>query len=795
MKNQTDKLPVPFVVSPSASQTPPKRMPGFLSNIRLSLLCGSVALGFGLQTQNAQSQSGPTNFNAMVPIYHITQAGLTLSQASIIANYLNMSIGQFYFSNGLTWFFNPTGYCTIPLIPLNNPGVVSNLTAQTANQFPQLPISVQVIDFSALSNLTVPSHRTVMTLVSNTLNVAGVSPTYCTQVVNHATFVAFYSNVDNVLISASNYLDTGVAYNFTDPNGYPIKGPGAQIHFNYTPSGTLSHLIYSADQLTPIAGTSVQLMSQSQASNAITPLFPPGAVLNYYVVYWCPPLIYPPDPCSSPPPTWNPQIVIPYYYCTGTMSETNPLSGIVSTISFSPQIIPAFFGTNYLPQPVFNPSGAQGSNLIASVSVTGGTPPYSYVWSASDPNVSSTCGPEIEYTPIVRVGVPTLAITEGNGSVIISWGDATAGFMLESTPSLGGNPVWSQVPAVQDNNGVSSVEVPNNGIQFYRLVLASQTLPVTETVTVTVTDANGVSVHASQSIEAQAIPIQSSTQDPAIDYGCESPYDPGLGSGDRASWLAGMAAGPGGGFQRFCWTGASAWPGDFIEPKTPGILPALPWINGDADYLNWGVNAADIVLYIGHGNPDVVSFVVYNFGNCGYVSPVSFLWEPWYEETYGTSAVEMANTCVVGPPYWNVPSYLGAWRNSGPTPNDNLYWLCLLSCEVLQEYDGAGLGAWTRWGPAFNGLHILTGFQSLAEAGTGFPGQFAHNILNAGGGGTMTIVQGWRNAAAMKGTGTAASMGPINVDGVSDFTDYYWGKGPVGPSIPKSQIRGWWYIN
>ncbi len=45
-------------------------------------------------------------------------------------------------------------------------------------------------------------------------------------------------------------------------------------------------------------------------------------------------------------------------------------------------------------------------------------------------------------------------------------------------------------------------------MQFYRLVLASQTLPVTETVTVTVTDANGVSVHASQSIEAQAIPIQ-----------------------------------------------------------------------------------------------------------------------------------------------------------------------------------------------------------------------------------------------------------------------------------------------
>ncbi len=81
-------------------------------------------------------------------------------------------------------------------------------------------------------------------------------------------------------------------------------------------------------------------------------------------------------------------------------------------------------------------------------------------------------------------------------------------------------------------------------------------------------------------------------------------------------------------------------------------------------------------------------------------------------------------------PYWNDAQLSWGLEKFGSNPEiDNLYWLCLLSCEVLQEYDGAGLGAWTRWGPAFNGLHILTGFRSLAEAGTGFPGQFAHNIL------------------------------------------------------------------
>jgi len=44
-------------------------------------------------------------------------------------------------------------------------------------------------------------------------------------------------------------------------------------------------------------------------------------------------------------------------------------------------------------------------------------------------------------------------------------------------------------------------------------------------------------------------------------------------------------------------------------------------------------------------------------------------------------------------------------------------------------------------------------------------------------------------------------MGPIlNVNilgmtfGICDYQDYYWGKGSVGPTIPQSEINGWWYI-
>jgi hypothetical protein len=90
------------------------------------------------------------------------------------------------------------------------------------------------------------------------------------------------------------------------------------------------------------------------------------------------------------------------------------------------------------------------------------------------------------------------------------------------------------------------------------------------------------------------------------------------------------------------------------------------------------------------------------------------------------------------------------------------------------------------------------------NAGIGFMTDFPANILGyvsvAIFGTTLylpfpptTIVQGWLSAAISNNMGTPAAMGPINGD-ICDYWDYYWGKGPVGPNIPQSQITGWWYI-
>ncbi len=43
--------------------------------------------------------------------------------------------------------------------------------------------------------------------------------------------------------------------------------------------------------------------------------------------------------------------------------------------------------------------------------------------------------------------------------------------------------------------------------------------------------------------------------------------------------------------------------------------------------------------------------------------------------------------------------------------------------------------------------------------------------------------------------GAPVEMGPVAQSGILDAGDYYWGKGPVGPTIRASQTRGYWVMH
>jgi hypothetical protein len=321
-----------------------------------------------------------------------------------------------------------------------------------------------------------------------------------------------------------------------------------------------------------------------------------------------------------------------------------------------------------------------------------------------------------------------------------------------------------------------------------REIIPARSLTRTEHVSVTVVDANGVSAEADTSLLVTARPAPDTHN--SVTYGCESPNDPGAWTGDRVAWQNAMSA-FGGGSERFCWLADSSWPGDYIEPKQLGTLGANPWINGDADYRNWGINTANIVFYIGDANPQLFAEMYPGATPAQYNSSAGAY----------VLAPNSSITVEIGSQNYDVP-YAGSW--GAPHPNDQLQWLPMYACNLLQN-DAKASSPWLSWGQAFNGLHSVLAFDTEALDSHPFVSDFVLGFLgfqvlfiNFE---PMTIVQSWLNAANATDIGTPAAMGPItNVDvrgttvGVCDYADYYWGRGAVGPTIPRNMIDGWWYI-
>jgi hypothetical protein len=432
--------------------------------------------------------------------------------------------------------------------------------------------------------------------------------------------------------------------------------------------------------------------------------------------------------------------------------------------------------------------------VVSSVSVAGGKPPYTYLWAGSDASVSANTGPSISYTPTRRLAPPALALSVSSGNAAtISWPYPSTGFALESATDLASG-TWSAFTgSVQTSNDLNSVSVDLQGQNtFYRLRLASQTLAAIDTVGVSVTDANGVSANGSQVIPVQVIPDRPAYPGPPrISYGTESPNEPSFAV-DRIGWQNGMRIpGGGGGSESFCWMGDAAWPGDFIEPPTPGIFVSTPWVYGDADYS--GINTASIVLNNTDGAPDffcssVPGAASADYNTAGLTRPGNPGWNVIVnlKNNKGTSSTHS----------YNIKYYNYSWGLLGP--NDFLNWLCMDCCDALDE-TGPGGTAQQRWGPAFGGLHILTGFNSgEAVADGSFEYNFARYMLKPPYPWTqpLPIVGSWFLAAFAAGYddhGRPAAMGPIGPGGVSDYLDHYWGKGSVNPTIPPSKITGWWY--
>jgi hypothetical protein len=659
-----------------------------------------------------------------LPIYEVTSTGIEETHAHKLAKAFNIPVKKVCLRDGMVSFVDPVNYLAVPTVPVDDPEIIDPLRRATKNHCPERPIEAKAIDYVALCKLCPIAPKEALKQTSAALEYAGLKPEHATPVVGHTVFKTFSTTNDNgAPASTKTNLDTHISHRFT-LDGYLLVGPGAQVQVSYSPEGNVTRLLHSLRKLQK--GPSVKIISADVIRSRFSRFLPDNAEVDLRLIYWAPPL----RPGIYSSSLWSPSVIIPWYAVTitrhGVSSCTNPGQRRISRV----HLVPATNDFRFIPSVTLTATTPERSLVEAHASVTGGTPPYTYLWAGSNPDTSSSTDDSIRYVPLVR---------------------------------------------------------------DFRRILRTQSFERTENISVTVVDANGISAQAGQLIPVTAHPATPGTRG-LITYGCESPNDPGPSPTDgsyapeRIAWQQAMgAAGQGGGSQKFCWLADNSWPGDYIEPVPPGSLDSNPWINGDADFSNWGINTTNIMLYNGDGSP----------GGFSEMYPGATLAD--YNSSGGANLglPGSAGDVQIGGQSYSV-NYKGSW--GAPNPNDSLQWLAMYACQILED-DSSNPAPWERWGPAFNGLHSLLGFETEAsDAGVGFMTDFPANILGTGTP-VQTVVQGWLNAAISNQMGTPAAIGPIlNIDisgftlGITNYTDYYWGKGSVNPNISQSQTKGWWYI-
>ena len=114
MKLQTLKLPLLAFFSLSASQAQRDRRAGFVKQTSASLLFSLLALEALVLPVGAQTHAPPTNYNAMVPVYQIIQAGATGTQATNLAIAQNLPPSLLTLSKGLVSYINAGSFLSFP---------------------------------------------------------------------------------------------------------------------------------------------------------------------------------------------------------------------------------------------------------------------------------------------------------------------------------------------------------------------------------------------------------------------------------------------------------------------------------------------------------------------------------------------------------------------------------------------------------------------------------------------------------------------------------------------------------
>ncbi|WP_027877353.1 DUF6345 domain-containing protein [Meiothermus cerbereus] len=122
----------------------------------------------------------------------------------------------------------------------------------------------------------------------------------------------------------------------------------------------------------------------------------------------------------------------------------------------------------------------------------------------------------------------------------------------------------------------------------------------------------------------------------------------------------------------------------------------------------------------------------------------------------------------------------------------DLEWLLIAACGPLQESE-FGIPWWRQWGGAFNGLHLLLGYANTTYDNSHEGLLLGQGIFEQ----KLPLRQAWANAASSIQTPAEiyAVMGVWDARGVNNYNDHFWNLGPVGPDIPGPSVEGFWRLS
>ncbi|MBE0537845.1 MAG: hypothetical protein IH624_19465 [Phycisphaerae bacterium] len=337
-----------------------------------------------------------------------------------------------------------------------------------------------------------------------------------------------------------------------------------------------------------------------------------------------------------------------------------------------------------------------------------------------------------------RILIPAIARENAPELVpqVYLYADTSRDAVFAATEVGGGTPpyTWTWSSSTTDLSGRT-----DSSIQYAIVPRPDMPAPKEEILTVVVTDAAGLSTSASETMVLAGAALQAlppTKVGGVVDVGTEW-----VGTSQGLGGSAGNAAGfvlkfiLAGVHVRFNWGDFNAWERDFKDPSLGG------------NDTNW-IDNVDAAFYTGHANGK--GFTFSSTKDDGFLHYTDARWG-----------------------------------------NNDLEWLVIAACGPLQlESDGKHW--WQRWGPAFQGLHMILAYQNVSNDNTVEGGKYAAYLL-----GGKTVRQAWIDTAieVQPSSVRFGVMGVIGKDGMSNWNDRFWNRGPTGPDIKGSNIVGYWLVH